>query len=524
MKERKQSFIHGAAVLAVSGVAVKLIGALFKIPLGTILGPVGMASFSVAYNIYALLFVLSTAGVPIAVSKLVSESVARSRYYEAGKIYRVSRLVFVLFGLSGFALLYFFAPQISGIMGNREAYLAVRAISPAVLFVSFSAINRGYFQGLSDMYPTATSEVLEALGKLIFGLLPALYLKRCGCSDFEVAAGAVLGVSSGALLSALFFALRKGKFDKTSRGESRKAKEILFSLLRMSVPITLGASVISLTNVIDSAIVMNLMQKATMISEERAKWLFGAYNFSSTVFNLPSALVMTLSVSLVPTVSAAFAKGEMKKLSYTVNTGVKFTMLLSMASMCGILALSEGIIDLIYGSGIGRECVSVSGQLLAIMSPAIAPLSLVSITNAIHQALGYAQVPVKSCIAGCVVKIVSNLILVAIPEINIYGAAVSTVLCYMTIAVLNLRAVLKYGFVRLKLSDAFMKPVLLGIVTYSAAILSKKVLCAALSEKISTLASVGAGGVACIVCAFLLGVVSLKEIKGLFCRKKYSIF
>ncbi|MBR5543140.1 MAG: polysaccharide biosynthesis protein [Oscillospiraceae bacterium] len=519
----KQSFLHGAAVLAVAGIAVKIIGAFYKIPLGSILGPVGMANFSVAYNIYALLFVLSTAGVPVAVSKLVAESLACGRVSEVCKIYRVSYLAFVSVGAAGFVLMFVFAKPIATIMGNADAAAAIRAISPAVLFVSMSAINRGYFQGQSNMYPTAISEVAEASGKLVFGIGAAWYLKTRGFSDGMVSAGAVCGVSAGALLSALYFAAKRDNGEQSRNTRTQSFPEILLKLIKLSVPITLGAAVISLTNVIDSALVMNLLGER-LFSRERAKWLFGAYNYATTLFNLPSALVATLSASLIPTLSGALAKREFTSLSKGVNTGIKLAMMLAVPASFGMSYLSEGIIELLYGGGIDAECIAVSGKLLAIVSAAIAPLCLVTVTSSVHQAMGSADIPVKAMLCGCVVKIISNLVLVSDSDINIYGAAWSTVLCYFTIAVFNVSSLKKYSFIKLKKSDVFLAPLFLGIVTFCAATVAKKCAFSVFDSKITTVLAVASGAAACVACAFLTGIAAKDDFKVTFKRKKVSKF
>ena len=258
---KKQGLMHGAMILAVAGMIVKVIGALFKIPLGAVLGPEGMANFSIAYNIYALLFVLSTAGVPVAVSKMIAEECALHRYGEVRGIFRVSLMAFAVIGGVASLALFLGADFFAQIMGSAVARDAIRAIAPAIFFVSIASICRGYYQGHSNMIPTAFSEVIEALGKLAIGLSAAFWLSKNGYPSHIVAAGAVLGVSVGALASALFLLFRRRK--ENGRCEAARAgrRVILKRLLSTAIPITIGASIISLTNVIDSAIVMNLLQK-----------------------------------------------------------------------------------------------------------------------------------------------------------------------------------------------------------------------------------------------------------------------
>jgi len=522
-KEKKQGFLKGAAILAFAGILVKIIGACYKIPLGALLGPVGMANFSLAYNIYALLFVLSTAGVPAAVSKMISESSAKGMGGESAKIYRIAHLTFMVVGFTGFAVMFFFAEQIAKFMGSRDAAVAIRVISPSVLFVSVSAINRGYFQGKSNMYPTAVSEVLEALGKLFAGLCAAWYLKRIGAEDSIVSAGAVFGVSAGAFLSALYFAFCKTDLRGKSLQNGRRMREILAELAGLAVPITLGASVMSLTNVIDSALVMNLLQK-NGFSEYQTKWFYGAYNYAATIFNLPSALITTMSASLIPAIASANAQRDRIKVDKYADAGLSLAMMVAVPAACGIAALSDGILKLLFGTGIDSDCIRKSADLLCCLCLAIPTLSLVTITSGMHQALGNAKLPVYSMIVGALIKVLSNLVLVSNSRVNIFGAAISTVLCYLAIAILNIAALRKYPFIEISISRVFAKPMVMGVSVFLSASCTKRLLNATIGTHFSTIAGVFAGVLICVVCAFCVGAIGKKELKMLFGEKSISKF
>ncbi len=522
--EKKQSFVKGAAILAGAGIAVKIIGAFYKIPLGIILGPCGMANFSLAYNIYALLFVLSTAGVPAAVSKMVSQAQAKGEAFLAQRIYRIAFFTFACAGTAGSVFLFFCADKLAAFMGSKDASMSVRTIAPAVFFVSVSAVSRGYFQGKSNMYPTAISEVIEAAGKLFFGIGLAWIIKRTGMEDELVSAGAVAGVSIGAFLSAAYFILRRDKGKLTlSSGRPRSKRSILRELASLAVPITAGAAVISLTNVIDSALVMNLLAK-NGFDAERAKWLYGAYNYAATLFNLPSALITTLAVSLIPAIAAAYAGKNYILADKTANSALSIAMMVALPAACGLAALSYGTVDLLYGTGIDAECIAVSARLLVQLTYAIPLLALVTVTNAIHQALGHPNVPVVSMFAGAAVKVISNLLLVGRAGINIYGAAVSTVFCYAAIAVLNIVALKKYPFVEICISKIFIKPALCGAAVFISASRFYICLCSHIDCRIATILSVFVGIGVYILCAFCVGAVGKEEKKLIFGEKKISKF
>lgn len=463
MLKKMGELFHGAAALAAASVAVKILGACYKIPLGIMLGPLGMANFSIAYNIYALLFVVSTAGVPAAVSKLVSESRACGGREETIRIYRISVSAFRIIGFIGFSVMFFGADIIARAMGSASAAVSIRAVSPAVFLVAISAVNRGYFQGMSDTLPTAVSEVLEAFGKLFAGLLFAYLIRGLSASPSDISAGAVFGVSAGAFLSVVYFLKKRKELDSDSVVLYGR-REVLRKLLSLAIPITLGATVMSLTNVIDSALVINLMKKSGF-SEYRAKWFFGAYNYAATLFNLPLALITAISVPLVPSVSGAMAERKRLLADKLINSGVKLSLLISVPAACAMAVLSDGIMQLLFGSGVERECLAVSSKLLRILCIAIPPLAITTVTNSIHHGIGNTKTPVISLIVGAAVKIISNIILVGRYEINIYGAAYSTVLCYITVAVLNVIKLSKCSFSELDFVDTIFKPMLLGAVS-----------------------------------------------------------
>ena len=519
-KERRQSFAHGAVILAAAGILVKIIGACYKIPLGSVLGPVGMANFSIAYNIYALLFVLSTAGVPSAVAKMIAEAYVNGRKADMKRIYRCAMCVFVFIGASGALFMFFCADEIAAFMGSCDAASSVRAVAPAVLFVSVSSINRGYYQGCSDMYPTAISEVAEAFGKLIFGLFAALYLKRSGFGDSAVSSGAVAGVSAGAVMSATFLMLCR-KRHKGNECSGSRYTDIMKRLFSLAVPITVGAAVISLTNVIDSALVMNLLIRGGH-SAMRAKWLFGAYNYTTTVFNLPSALITTLATAILPAVSGAVAKKDYIAADRAVNSALSAAMMIAFPAAFGMAALSYGITDLLYGAGVEAECIAVSSAMLRYISAAVPALAAVTVTNSFHHALDSANTPVISMLCGAAVKILSNIILVSNPEINIYGAPISTVLCYVTIAILNIAALKRYPFVEVSISKIIIKPMLSGMAVFFAARAAYNMMCRTINGHISTVFAFLVGVFAFLVCCFCTGVF---ESDGLWAALKgKSIF
>ena len=522
MKARRQGLMRGAAILAAAGIIVKGIGALFKIPLGAILGPIGMADFSIAYNIYALLFVLSTAGVPVAVSKMIAEECALHQYDGARRVFHIAMASFAGIGAAASTLLFFQADFFARSMGSPSAASAIRAIAPAIFFVSVASICRGYYQGRSNMLPTAISEILEALGKLFVGLAAALWLSRRGFPVATVDAGAVLGVTAGAAVSCAFLLLRR-RGGGQGAGEIPSRRAVLKRLFSTAIPITLGASIISLTNVIDSAIVMRLLQQLGCTVEE-ARWLFGSYNYATTIFNLPGVMITTLGVSLVPAIAASAARGSCADISQTIESSLRVAMLFAIPAALGLFALGEPVIYLLYGGHVEYAAIREAGRMLSLLAAAIPPLAVSSVSAAVLQALGDVKFPMCSMACGAALKVMANWALVGIPQIHIYGACFGTLLCYLTIAAMNAFRLARRAELHIEFSRVFLKTTLCGLLT---GVCAKLVLHAArtvYSDKIAVLFSVFSGIFVCFLAAILLRVLTQEDILLFFGKKRITKF
>ncbi|MBE7040034.1 MAG: hypothetical protein E7398_04845 [Ruminococcaceae bacterium] len=493
MKLKKQTYLEGALTLIIANLVVKVIGALFKIPLANILKEEGMALFSTAYNFYTVLFVIATAGLPVAVSKMVSESLARKNNKEVDRIFKAAVSLLSILGIIGALILFIGAKGFASVTGSSGSYLGIIAISPAIFFVSVLSAFRGYFQGMSNMVPTAFSEVIEALGKLLVGLFLAYILMPTGIVN--AASGAVLGVTSGVFLAAVFMAgayiLNKRKTKSaflSSDIAARSTKEIFISLLKIAVPITIGAAVSSVTNVIDMVMIRQRLQTIMVtpemfktlteyygltpdvvtigknIVEKPSEILYGAYSgFAVPLFNLPPTIVTALSMSIVPAISSAFAIRNYTEAKKLTESTVRITTLFSLPCAVGLSVLSAPILLVIYNN-------VRSENMLFILAYAVIFVCLVSVTTATLQATGNVMTPVYNMLAGGVVKIITNYFMVGAHDLNIGGAPISTLLCYMTIATLNLIAVRKVLSARFNVTDNILKPLIsaavMGIVAF----------------------------------------------------------
>ncbi len=455
---KKNSFFGGAAILTAGIVIVKLIGALYKIPLGNILTDTGFADFNTAYNIYALLIIISTGGLPVALSKMVSEAHALGRVNQINKVFRLAVVVFCVLGTVSFLVMAVFPIQLADFMGNSRADWSILALAPAVFFICPMSALRGYFQGYSLMTPTAISQIIEALCKLAIGLILADAIMKASKDESLAAAGAILGVSVGVLLAMLYmYWCYRGhqRSLKKSRDVPGGTREILLTLAKLAIPITIGSSIIALTNILDEAILMDRLEIALGMTEDAARALKGVYNKTMTLYNLPSSFMVPLTSSVIPAVSAARAVRNYKQGAQISETTLRTTALLALPAGVGLFALGEPIIRLLYPS----TDVELAGWMLSVLGIASIAVCFMLVSNSIMQAHKLVTLPTITTLAGCILKLIVGYVLIGNPDVGIKGGAISTVACFGLIAVLDL-VIIKLTLPRsLSYIRVFLKPV-----------------------------------------------------------------
>ena len=459
-QEKKQSFLGGAAVLASAVVIVKLIGAFYKLPLNNILGSTGKTYFQTAYNIYNVLLTVSTAGLPLAISKMTSQAHAQGRENEKRKIFRTAIWLFFALGLIGSALMFFGAEQLAGFMNNSLASMPIRALAPAVFCVCLLACMRGYTQGQGNMKPTAVSQVLEALCKLGIGLPLAWYVLHIGRSLDVGAAGAIFGVTVGTVLSMLFLIVYL--FTHRSRTEAldtpSSSGTLMRQILAIGIPITLSNSAMSIINLIDTKIVMGRLQSGLQLSETQAASLFGQYSMAMDMPNMVASFVYPVTMSLIPFAAAALARKDHGEADRIISSAFRLIAILALPAGVGLSVLSTPIELLVLPSQ--PEDALAAGPHLMILGFALIFICIMILTNAILQTYGKERIPIFTVIAGGVTKIIMNYVLVGNPDINIHGAPISTLCCYMVIVGLNLFFVWKYSPQKPRYVQLFAKPIL----------------------------------------------------------------
>ncbi len=514
-KSVKSSFVTGALIIAISNLFVKLIGAVYKIPLDRyILGTAGLGVYSASYTIYNLLFVISTAGLPVAISKMIAESEANRDYKKSEIIFSVAKKLLFTVGLICTVVMFFGSKIFANLIGSPNSYYTTMVMAPSLFFVALASVYRGYYQGHQNMYPTAISEVIEALSKLVFGLTIAYIVKLQFDTYYLSSAGAIAGITIGTLLSVVFLTFynladKKRKkvisledFKNAPVTESKAS--ILKKLVKIAVPITIGASVFTLTSFIDMATVMNTLS-GLGYSEEEVTSLYGYLNRAITFFNMPPTIINGLSISIVPYIASFIAMKKMNEAVKSIRSAFKITLALAIPCGVGLCVMSMPILELFYND-------TNNSFLLNAMGIAVIFVTLVQTSNAVLQAFGKVWVPVINMVIGGIFKIAINLILVSQPKININGAPIGTLTCYIIVMILNLTALkrctnVKYGFI-----DFIFKPVLLSAITALAASFSYSLISPHAHTVIALVGAIGVTAVIYLVSLILFKGLSEDEI------------
>ena len=471
-QSKKQSFLHGTALLAAATAIVKVIGALYKIPLKMIIGDEGFSYFNTAYEIYSLLLLISTAGLPVAMSRMISQASALGHSNQVRKVYTTSRNLFLAMGIVGTLLMTLLCKQLARFQGQPDAWYAIACLGPCVLLICMMSTYRGFFQGQGNMIPTSVSQVLEALVKLVVGIGLALAVISLTGSIPKAAGGAILGVTVSCVASVLYLL---GCFRKDYRQLPESSEPALSQgktarqLLAIAVPITIGAAGLQLLTVLETGIYMdNLLEllhsgryntKVVQALREQvlanypgislenlqnkiAANLKGIYNMTQTVYNLPVAFVAPITISIIPAITSHLTLQNNQGAKTTAESAARITGLICMPCAVGLIVLAAPVMSLL--GGYSGQPLTLAAQLMRIMGVCIIFNSVVLLTNAIMQAHGHATLPVVNMFIGGILKLIAVFVLTANPHIAILGTPIGSFLCYVSITVLNLMTMRKY--------------------------------------------------------------------------------
>ena len=503
---KKQTFLQGTAVLAMATVLVKLMGFLFKVPLNNIIGEDGFGYFNTAYDVYNVLLMISTTGLPVAMSRMISQAQTLGNHAQIKRIYRTSLYVFLTIGMVGSLGMLFFCRQLSVMVTtNENSWAAIAALAPCVLLICLVSAYRGFFQGQSNMTPTSVSQIFEAVTRLVVGLgLAWLVMKLTGKAyvrmqgivlapgetaqdygDITLAAGgAILGVTLGSLISVVYL---HHKFRQSNQilslggGTAKSTRSTMKELLSIAVPITLGSAGLQIINLFDTMIYMRRLTGALQWTEKMADSAKGVYNFCQTVFALPSSFIPTITIAVIPAITASLTRKDLAEAKATSESSVRTMALIAMPCAAGLFVMAEPVIRLLC-STYTEDKIQLAATMLAILGLTVIFNSLVLLLNAIMQAHGDVVTPVVNMLIGGIIKIIVNYILVGQPNLNIVGAPIGTFICYISITALDLIAMKRHISARPAIFKNIIRPGLSSAIMGAATFMVYRVLSNAISS------------------------------------------
>ena len=560
-----QSFIKGTIVLTSSIFIVKILGILFRIFVTGMIGATGAAYFNVAYEIYNPLFALATAGLPIAISRMVSENMAKARYKDVRLIHKVSIPIFLTTGSIGFLLMVLgalFVPRLPFINISGAIY-SVLALAPTIFFACLMSIYRGYHQGLRDTVPTAISEIIEASCKFFIGYAISFSIIKFGmdeyaskgtafgtpCSSKELAlevimpfasAGAIIGISFGAFMGFLYLIIchkRRGDGiteEEISEAPKPRDKKILIkTLVSTAMPIGIGAIIMNVAGLIDTTLILNRIQNimatnpqgllsfyGSKIANEMLLskggvhgFLLGCYSFTLPIMMLVPAITQVFGVVSLPAVTAAYTKKNKLKLKKNIESVLKMTTLVTIPAGIGISLLGPSLLSILYPHKLTE--VSIASNIIPFLGIATALTATSIPLCSMLQAVGRVDLPVKIISLGLLIKIVVNYMLVGVPSINIQGAGIGTIAGYCFILLVSIYFLIKETKIIPNFKVTILKPLIGGIICGATAFVVNSFMNKFCNRMFSLLFAVFIAIIIYFVALFLLRAVTVDDIKSL---------
>lgn len=505
------NFLHGALILSMAGIISKAIGAVYRIPLARILGGEGMGLYQMAYPIYTSILALSTAGIPVAISILVAEKLAKADYSGAKMVFYVALGLLSLTGIACTYVLVVYANWLAEkILFEPRAFFPIVAIAPAIFFTAVVSAFRGFFQGHQEMLPTAVSQVVEQVVRVITVIIGALWLLPYGI-EFA-ASGATFGAVTGGLsallvLTWMFFRYPKQRAGKRGvfTAKNEPVSVLVYRIVKIALPLSVGGLVMPLMQVVDACIVPLRLQEAGMTSS-RATELFGQLTgMAGSLINLPTIITISLAVSLVPAVSEAITKKQRWQAARRIQTGLRITMLVCLPAAVGLALLATPVSLLLYD-------VAEAGIPLAFLAPGILFLGLYQTTSGALQGLNKTAIPVINLFVGLFFKSILSFYLTAVPGVDIKGAAVATVSAFLLAFILNYFALGRIIGLRLGILENLVLPAIATGLMFVTVKHLYGLLFALASNGMATLGSILAGMTVYLFSLFMLGAVKKEDI------------
>ena len=515
IKTTGDGVLKGTAIIGMAGIVVKILGAIFRIPLTNWVGSVGMSYYQVAYNIYNAFILMAIAGFPVAISRLVSENLARKQNENAQKIFRVATALMGIIGGLSAGVCFFGADFLATKVGNPPAAMALRSIAPALFFVPILSAFRGFFQGRRNMRPTALSEIIEQLFRVIVGFILARVFLSKGLP--ETAAGASFGATVGSIIALCFMLMVFWLYRNILRREKIVGKEYLEDtksiakkILFIAVPIIIGAEIMPIMYTIDMSIIMRRLQ-ATGWTQEESKYLYGLMSgYCNSLIAMPEFLIQAIAISMVPSIAFARAKGARREMEHNISIGYKLTTLIAFPCMIGLLVLSKPILLLLFPSKASEALDAVPTFMILTIS--IVTIALYETSTGALQAIGKQVIPVRNVAVGALAKIILTFVLVGIRGINVKGAAISSVVAFFIAFILNELAVKKHTGFEINFMEVYIKPFIAAAVMGAFAFGGYKLLALLMGNSLATCFGILIGVIVYAVLVVTMKIATPDEI------------
>ncbi|TYQ15762.1 UNVERIFIED_CONTAM: stage V sporulation protein B [Acetivibrio alkalicellulosi] len=514
---KKQSIAQGFAVLSIASMCAKVLSVLYIPFIRAILEDEGYGIYGAAYQVYVFIYVIANSGIPVAISKSISELTSVGNYRYAFKTFKISRFYLIVIGTVLAIAMFALARPLANIVKFEKSYLAILALSPTIFFTAIASAYRGYFQGRGVMTPTAVSQVIEQIVHIIFSLTFAMLLLQYGIE--YASAGATVGTTMGALASALFlmYVFYKNKnsiipVDYNQNNVKRYSfKELSNKILNYSLPITICVAAQYAGNLIDMGNTKSRLLFAGFL-DEQATSLFGFLVKYQQLMNVPISIVVALAATVLPSLSGSLALNDKIQFENKLRYAIRLCLFIVIPSAIGFSVLSEPIY-LVLKFGEGSELMMYGAIVLVLMS-------IVQIQTTILQGAGRLYTATTNVLIGIVGKIIANYFLIAIYDINIYGAIIGSVVGFGIPVVLNTIAIKKYLKVKINLINQSFKPlissIIMGIFVYLTYIIvfltSNLIFGKYLSNALGVFLSVIIGVAIYIVSMMLIKGITLEDI------------
>lgn len=521
-KKKKNTFAKNVLMLMFSQVLIKLLGLIYRLAITNVkgFGDVGNGYYSVGYQVYAVLLIISSQGIPGAVSKLVSNKVAKGKYNEAHRVFKVSMVVFGIIGFIASLLLLLSANFVSSkILNVPDVSYVLKVLSPAIFFVCVSAVIRGYFAGLGTMKASSISQALEQFFNCVLTITFVYAL--IGKEPYIMAAGGNLSTTLAILISFSYLIVFYKKNIKEWREESddvvittkEENKKMVKMIIATAIPLTVGSVISVVTSFIDTVTVSNCIQiaysgilKSKILLEKEAMRLTGILSKVDTLVNLPLAVNLSFYSALIPEITAAISKKDFKSASKKISFSISSSLLILIPCAIGFIVLADPILKMLYPNA------SDGAHILQI---AAVTMVFVGINHTIQGSLfglGKMYTPALALLIGCVIKIGLNLVLITNPNINIYGAVISSFICQFVVFMIVYITMKRNIKVKFEPVKHIVKPLLAGLIMGAVIFFINYLFNGVIRNSILTIINIMIGAVVYLISVFALKILSKDEI------------